>query len=212
MRRETGVALLAVLWVLAGAGTAVALGLATVREGVTTSRYRSESTRARWQAEGCLAQFRARLEAALSGSGFSAGSAFSAVTADPWIDPTPQRPDECSIALAPPAEGPIDVNTAPESTLLALPGFDTEVVEAVLRLREWGRRVNGLDQFIAELPADLRDRVAAHYAELVGRAAFAPPAWVVTAEGVVAGRGLPIMSEWWVRAGARIAIVRREVQ
>jgi hypothetical protein len=211
MRRERGVALLAVLWVLAGAGTAVALGLAAVRDGIATSRYRSESTRARWQAEGCLAQFRARLEEVLSGSGFSAASAFSAVSTDPWVNPRPQTPTDCDIALAPPDEGPVDVYTAPESTLLALPGFDAEVVAAVVRFREWSRRVNDLDQLIGALPADLRDRVAAHYAELVGRAAFAPPAWVVTGEGVVAGRRIPIVSERWVRAGARIAIVRREL-
>jgi type II secretory pathway component PulK len=205
MRRERGVALLAVLWVLAGAGTAVALGLAAVRDGIATSRYRSESTRARWQAEGCLAQFRARLEEALSASGFSA------VSTDPWVNPRPQTPTDCDITLAPPDEGPVDVNTAPESTLLALPGFDAEVVEAVVRFREWSRRVNDLDQLIGALAADLRDRVATHYAELVGRAAFAPPAWVVTGEGVVAGRRIPIVSEQWVRAGARIAIVRREL-
>jgi type II secretory pathway component PulK len=211
MRRERGVALLAVLWVLAGTGTAVALGLAAVRDGIATSRYRSESTRARWAAEGCLAEFRARLERALSGSGPSVSSVPSVVNADPWIDPGSQTPAECPLTLAPPDEGPVDMNIAPESTLLTLPGFDAEVVEAVVRFREWGRRVNDLDQLLGELPADLRDRVAAHYAELVGRAAFAPPAWVVTGEGVVAGRRIPIVSERWVRAGARIAIVRREL-
>jgi hypothetical protein len=203
------VALLAVLWLLAGAGTAVALGLAVVQDGIATSRYRSEYTQARWAAEGCLAEFRARLERALPGS---APSVLSVVNTDPWIDPGPQRPSECSITLAPPDEGPVDVNTAAESTMLALPGFDPEVVDALLRHRAWGRRLGGLDQLIGELPADLRNRVAAHYAELVGRAAFAPPAWVVTGEGVVAGRRVPIVSEWWVRAGDRIAVVRRELR
>jgi type II secretory pathway component PulK len=205
------VALLAVLWVLAGAGTAVALGLAAVRDGIATSRYRSESTRARWAAEGCLAEFRARLERAFSSSAPSMMSVPSVVNTDPWIEPSPERPAGCSVTLAPPAEGPVDVNTAPESTLLALPGFDPEVVEAVLLRRQWGGRMNSLDQLIGALPADLRDRVAARYAELVGRAAFAPPAWVVTGEGVVVGRQQPVVSEWWVRAGARIAIVRREL-
>jgi hypothetical protein len=202
------VALLAVLWVVAAAGTAVALALAVVRDGVATSHYRSEYTRARWRAEGCLAEFRARLERSLSNSTFSG---VSAVNADPWIDPRREAPPACALTLAPPTDGPTDVNAAPDSALLALPGFDGEVVDAVLRSRTDGRRIENLDQLIGALPRDLRDRVAAYYAELVGRATFMPPAWVVTAHGVVVNQTMSVVRERWVRTGSRIMIVRREL-
>jgi type II secretory pathway component PulK len=208
-RRQRGVALLAVLWVLAGAGTAVALCLGVVRDGIATSQYRSEYTRARWAAEGCLAEFRARLERGLDGA---TALAAAGTRDDPWTDPGPEIPPGCDLRVAPPTDGPIDVNAAPESVLLSLPGFDPEVVTAVLAARAWGRRLRDLDQLLGNLPADLRDRVATHYAELVGRAVFAPPAWVVTGHGVVAGRLVPIVSERWVLAGTRVAIVRRELQ
>jgi hypothetical protein len=202
------VALLAVLWVLAGAGTAVAVGLAAIRDGIATSRYRSEHTRARWGAEGCLAEFRAELERSLSNSSSPAFAASS----DPWIDPRSRIPAACAIRLEPPPDGPVDLNAAPESALLALPGFDPEVVAVLLRVRAWGRRLGGLDQLMGEMPAELREGLAAHYAELIGRAAFTPPAWVVTGEGRIGGRSIPVLTERWVRADARVAIVRRELR
>jgi hypothetical protein len=190
---------------LAGAGTAVALGLVVVRDGIATSVYRSDYTKARWTADGCLAEFRATLERALmdwTGN----------LDTDPWLDPARARPPRCAIQLAPPGDGPVDVNAAPDSVLLRLPGFDADVVEAVLRHRAFGRRLRDLDQLIAALPSHLRDRVAAKYPELVGQAAFSPPAWVVTAHGDVNGRPVPIMAERWVRAGARVAVVARELR
>jgi type II secretory pathway component PulK len=205
-----GVALLAVLWVLAGAGTAVSLGLAAVRDGIATSRYRTEHTRARWVAEGCLSLFRAALERSVTQSARSVSSVSAMLATDPWIDPRGLLPTACAIVLEPPGDGPVDLNTAPESTLLALPGFDAEVVAEVARRRIW-HRLTGLDDLIGGLPADLRDRVAAHYAELVGRAAFAPPGWDVTGQGILAGRLVPVVRERWVSAGARVAVVRREL-
>lgn len=195
-----GVALLAVLWVLVGAGTAVALGLAAVRDGIATSRYRTQRTRARWEAEGCLAELRMRVERDLRRDD------------DAWLAPIRLAPEGCVLTAEPPAEGPVDVNTAPDSVLLGLPGFDAEVTAFVLRERTWGRRIESLDGVLGVLPADLQDRVAARYPELVGRAAFAPPAWVVSGQGLLAGRPIPVVSEWWVRAGHRVAIVRREVR
>jgi hypothetical protein len=189
----------------------VSLGLATVRDGIATSRYRSEYTKARWWAEGCLAEFRARLERRLSGSIVAVSSAASVLQADAWMDPRPLIPKACTVTLAPPPDGPVDVNSAPESTLLRLPGFDAEVVEALVRARVWGR-IAGLDQLISELPAHLGGRLAAHYAELAARAAFSPPAWVATAPGDVSGHTVPMISERWARAGSRIAVVRREVR
>jgi type II secretory pathway component PulK len=202
-RSPRGVALLAVLWVLAGVGTAVALGLTVIRDGITTSSHRGEYIRARWVAEGCLAEFRASMERALQSASASA---------DPWLDPTAERPDRCEFVVAPPADGPVDVNAAPDSVLLGLPGFDSEVVDAILRNRAYGRRVADLDQLIAALPPFLRERVAAKYPELVSTAAFTPPAWVVTAQGRVNGRLVPVTMERWVRAGDRVAVVRRALQ
>ena len=211
-RGERGVALLAVLWMLAAAGTAAALGLAVVRDGVATSRYRSEYLRARWAAEGCLSEFRAGLERAFSGSGFSTASAFSAATADPWVGPRPWIPERCAISLTPPPDAPVDVNSAPEAVLRVLPGLGAEGARVVLRERAWGRRIVSLDGLIGVLPAELQGRVESRYGELVVQLAFAPPAWVVTSQGIVGGRTVPIVSERWVRVNDRVAVVQREIR
>jgi hypothetical protein len=189
-----GIALLVVLWVLAGIGTAAALGLGAVRQGIATSRTRAEGTRARWAAEGCLALLRARLDRALRDE------------RDVWRDPAALVPEACGVRFDPPPDLAPDLNTAAPVVLTALPGFDPAVVEAVLAARGWGRRIESLDALLALLPPDLRDRIAAHYAALVGRVAFAPVAW--DASGMD-DRGHPVVTERWVRAGLRVAVLRR---
>jgi hypothetical protein len=196
-----GVALLAVLWVLAGAGTAAAIGLAAVRDGIATSRHRTEHTRARWAADGCLAEFRMRLEGVVRPENDHA-----------WLAPHVTIPHGCAVTVTPPSDGPVDLNLATDSVLGALPGFDPEVLEVVRRERAWGRRIGSLDALLGLMPPDLRERLTPHYADLVGRVVFAPPAWVVTGHGRVGGRPVPVVAEWWVRAGNRVAVVRREIR
>jgi len=191
---ERGIALLVVLWVIAGIGTAAGFGLGAVREGIATSRVRVEGTRARWVADGCLAFVRARLDRALRERN------------DSWRNAAQLVPEECAVRFSPPADLAPDLNTAPPGALAALPGFDPAVVEAVVAARGWGRRIESLDGLLVALPSDLRDRVAARYGDLVGRIAFEPVAWDVTGVAEVVR---PVVVERWVRAGTRVAVVRR---
>jgi hypothetical protein len=191
---ERGLALLVVLWVLAGLGTAAGLGLGAVRQGIATSRVRVEGTRARWAADGCLVVLRARLDRALQDD------------RDPWREPARLVAEGCAVRLEPPGDLAQDANTASTAALAALPGFDAAVVEAVIAARAWGRRIESLDGLLAILPPALRERVATHYGALVGRIAFAPVAWDVVG---VDDRARPVVTERWVLAGSRVAVVRR---
>ncbi len=60
MRGRRGVALLAVLWLLAAAGLVAASGLAVARLGAATTRNRVLLLRAAWAREGCVAILAAR--------------------------------------------------------------------------------------------------------------------------------------------------------
>jgi hypothetical protein len=189
-----GIALLVVLWILAGIGTAAALGLGAVRQGIATSRVRVEGTRARWAADGCLVVLRARMDRALQDA------------RDVWRDPGALAPADCRMRFVPPSDLPQDINVASAAVLARLPGFDPAVVEVVIAARSWGRRIESLDGLLTVLPPDLRERVATHYGDLVGRVAFEPVAWDVTGGD---GHGRAVVTERWVRAGTRVAVVRR---
>jgi hypothetical protein len=191
---ERGIALLVVLWILAGVGTAAGLGLGAVRQGIATSRVRAEGTRARWAADGCLVVLRARLDRALRDE------------RDVWRDPRALAPDDCALRFDPPGDLAPDLNTATRERLATLPGFDAAITEAVLAARGWGRRIESLEGLLAILPPDLRERVARHYGDLVGRIAFAPVAWDVSG---LDARARPVVTERWVPAGPRVAVVRR---
>jgi len=195
-----GAALLTVLWVLAALGTAAALGLSAVRDGAATAEVRIAAIRARWQAEGCLVLFRAALDRALHEG-----------RAEVWRDPTALTPAGCAVVATTPEDGPVYMAAATAEALGRLPGFTPEVVEVVLERRRWRDEIQGLDQLLSLLPLALRDELAAHYAELVGRVVFVPVGWDVTAGEDSNGKGLPILRERWARAGARVAVIRREV-
>jgi hypothetical protein len=191
---ERGIALLVVLWILAGIGTAAGLGLGAARQGIATSRARVADARARWAADGCLVVLRARVDRALQAA------------RDVWRDPGALAPADCRMRLDPPSDLARDINVASAAVLATLPGFEPAVVEAVLAVRGWGRRIESLDGLLTALPPDLRERVATHYGDLVGRVAFEPVAWDVTGGD---DRRRPVVTERWVRAGTRVAVVRR---
>lgn len=96
-----GFALVAVLWLLAAAGSVVLVGSLAAREAVRAAHNRISLLRARWIAEGCAAEARARLDAALQ-----AGSSWSAIGAA-----APSETDVCSVG-AHPAGVRVDLNSA----------------------------------------------------------------------------------------------------
>lgn len=199
-RPREGVALPAVLWVIAALGTAATIGLAAVRDGSATSQYRIDAIRARWLADGCLALWRARLDEDLRTGDDAA-----------WLQgAAPDGSDAgCVITVAPPEDGPIDLNQAPESTLYALPGFDEEVVSRVLELRTLGRRIHDWADLTSGLSPPARERIERRSG---GRPVmFDPPAWSVTGSARLGRRTVPAVVERWVRAGNRVAVSRREV-
>lgn len=199
--RRRGVALLAVLWVLAGAGTAATLALETARMGTVASLRRIEAVRDRWTAHGCLAEARARVERALR-----------AGDDDAWLElPSGMGNDGCGLAAGAPAGSAVDVNTASVEDLARLPGFTPDVVAAVVEARAWGGRFADVDDLLARLPPEIADRLRAVYASLAGRLAFTPPGWVVAAGWDAGPPASFVLREHWVRSGTRVAVVAQEL-
>ncbi|HEX9611940.1 MAG TPA: hypothetical protein VF978_08605 [Gemmatimonadales bacterium] len=196
-RARGGVALLVVLWVIVALGTASTLGWRAARDGSATATYRVAALRARWIAEGCLAEARAALDRDLA-----------AGRIDRWHVPT-QLAAACALAPTAPPGGPIDVNSAPPARLLELPGFDSTVVEAIMADRAFGERYASLDDLLHRLPRDLRDQVMARYGDLVTRVVVEPAGWMMAATVRVDGRSIEVMGERWVRSGRRVAVVAR---
>lgn len=91
------------------------------------------------------------------------------------------------------SDGPVNVNTAPEDVLLALPGLDGMAVAMILRRRRLRRPVGSLDELAGLLPSGAAARLRRHYASLSRRVAFEPRRIVVTSVGRAAGSGARIV-------------------
>ncbi len=199
--RRRGVALLAVLWVLMAVAAVSSLQLRALTQGARAGAFRVASMRGRWLVQGCFAARRAQLDRALRDG-----------RDDEWrYRPGRLRESACRLVVTAPDSGPVDVNTAPAELLATLPAFTPGVVDAVLERRAWGERIDGIDRLLALLPPPLADQVRSVYPELAGRIVFDPVGWIVRGRVTVDGRDLEVMREYWVRAGARVAVVRREI-
>lgn len=187
---ERGIALLAVLWLIAILGTVASVALLEVRTGIGAAGHRAAAIRGRWEAEGCLARLRAALDRALRAGRERA-----------WRDPRSLAPPDCDVTALPPDDVPLDVNLASFTELEALPGFDERLAARVLEARAWGRRIEGFGDLAALAGADGEARLVEAYTELRERIAYEPAAWRVTAGERV--------TERWVRGGRRVAVVGR---
>lgn len=119
--RRAGVALIAVLWVIVGAGVIATAASLAAREALAGARNRTALMRAQWRAEECLERVRATLADSLA-----AGAHDPAAAGHVWrsldrvIATTPLPPDVACRVEARAAGAALDVNMADGATLRSL--------------------------------------------------------------------------------------------
>ena len=125
--------------------------------------------------------------------------------------------DEAVLALGT-VEGPgtVNVNAAPASVLLALPGLGAEAVERITARRAVGRPIGSLDELAGELSPSARAALLERYADLARLVTFSAPQLLVTARGWIEGRGGPdglhvAIELLVVPLPERLAVIRRRM-
>jgi type II secretory pathway component PulK len=120
------------------------------------------------------------------------------------------RPDSLFTVVG---TGRVDLGSAPEDLLAALPGMSEEARRVLVAGRRSGSPIRGLEELVALLSPRAREQLLARYEELLPLAAFGAARQVALVEGGV--RGAPISSRLrlvMVPAGSRLAVVRREAE
>jgi type II secretory pathway component PulK len=119
--RRAGVALIAVLWVIVGAGVIATAASLAAREAVAGARNRTALMRAQWRAEECLERVRATLADSLaSGAHDPAAAGHVWRSLDQVIATTPLPPDAACRVGARAAGTALDVNMADGAMLRSL--------------------------------------------------------------------------------------------
>jgi len=110
--------------------------------------------------------------------------------------------------------GTLNVNAAPPSVLLAIPGMSAEAAERLTEYRRVGRPVTSLDQLVGVTPGG-RSTLLAHYADLSSLITFAPPQLVLTSIAWVEDAGPAGLhateEEVVVPLPDRLAVIRRRL-
>lgn len=108
--------------------------------------------------------------------------------------------------------GHLNVNDASPAVLATLPGFTPFVLDVVLRARAERRSFSDLDALVYAVPGSARSGLLAAYAALRQQTVFAPELLVVHLEGhAPESPAVARIDVTLVPAGARLAVVRREV-
>ncbi|HEX2778575.1 MAG TPA: hypothetical protein VHM30_03680 [Gemmatimonadaceae bacterium] len=106
--------------------------------------------------------------------------------------------------------GRIELARAPPAVVASLPGFDDEAMARLAELRLRGEEARELLPFSATLSRDARDAMLAQYPELAQLVAAEPDAWTLLARAADAGGATAEVELRLIRAGPRLAIVRRK--
>lgn len=104
--------------------------------------------------------------------------------------PGPSAADSCLRSLVS-VDGPgfVNASSAAPAVLAALPGLTQSAVALLLRRREWGRPIAGLDELVAALDPASREAMRANYAYLAPVLRFAPSQLLFTLTGWVESVG-----------------------
>jgi hypothetical protein len=99
---------------------------------------------------------------------------------------------------------------APLPIIAGLPGMNSEAVALIADRRASGIPIRDLDSLAAQLAIRSREALLEHYGELVRLTTSVPEAWVLTCRARIGQPAVTVMLELrLVRAGARVAVVRR---
>jgi type II secretory pathway component PulK len=125
---------------------------------------------------------------------------------------TLQLPAEHRALLTVDGPGTINLNSAPGTVLLALPGMTIEAVERIMSRRSIARPVASLDELAGLLSPPARAALLEGYADLARMVTFSPAQLVITAEGWVQGQNARATIEVVVvPLPERLAVVRRRM-
>jgi type II secretory pathway component PulK len=207
---DRGVALLAVLWVIAVIGTVASAGIATAQGAVWAATHRITGVRARWAAESCLALGRAALQAVAAGGGLS----------ELIPERITQQMDSvalgvgvaCRAVAQHASKYPVNIHFASISALRELPGFDDETVGAVRRIVRRGERIDDFAELLAVASEAGRRRLLAAAGSLDSLITYRTSRIRVQGIGIVHGKEFDAVREEWALATNRIAVVGRLVR
>jgi hypothetical protein len=104
----------------------------------------------------------------------------------------------------------VDLSHASRAVLETLPGFSTEVADAVISARSTNAGAADLMRLMGLLPERARDSIAANFDRLVTRATAGPTRWVLVVEAWSGAPQVELHMELLITAGSgRIGAVRR---
>lgn len=102
----------------------------------------------------------------------------------------------------------VNLNTAPEAVIAALPGLDERAARQIVRARST-RALETLGELNAALDQPARERLQARHAEIRTRVVFVPATYRVISIGTPPGQGHPVRLEARVAVnGSRVSVIR----
>ena len=103
----------------------------------------------------------------------------------------------------------VNLNTAPEPVIAALPGIDRVAARRITQARRAGATLESLEDVTALLDTPSRERLQASYRELRRRASFVPATYRIVSTATPPGPGHPVTMEAVIAVnGARISVLR----
>jgi hypothetical protein len=203
-RTHRGFALLAVLWIIIALGVLAIMVSRVTYRALAGAREERDRVAGRWNAEGCIARFRAVSDAVLREDPYRARDRWQQLDSIVGMDSVAVL-SGCDITIR--TAGRPALTRASASELDSLPGMTPEAVAKFLQLRAT-RPLTDLLPVAASLSPGARAVFDASYRELLRRLATEPDAWVVRSQAHLGVPPTPVNIEArFVRAGTRVAVV-----
>ncbi len=226
-----GFALVASLWLLAIVGTLAAAALTAADVAAGASRNRAALARGEWAGEACFeiakskyARWAARYPAL--DDRLIARELLSNLTLDStalgagiWCT---ARPVDAGVVLNPGCPGAagavdptdrINLNGALIELLRCLPGLGDDGARALIGARRGGQVFQSLDEALAAVPRQVRERLQARFGEFARMAVTRPPAVRLIVTGWAGPRRVQRgMTVLLAIGGTRVAVLSREAE
>jgi general secretion pathway protein K len=117
--------------------------------------------------------------------------------------------DELAEILTVAPDARVNLNSAWEAVISALPGLDRRAARQIIAVRRTGQVLESLEQVTGILDAPGRERLQAHYAEFRTSITFVPAVYRVISVGTPPGHGHPVRLDAQVAVnGSRVSVIR----
>jgi type II secretory pathway component PulK len=212
MNHGRGFALLAVLWVTVALGALVAGTVSRAQLDASVTGASIVRMRTRWAAEGCLATALSRLEDSLRSRAPLAPPRRDTLVYANGTSCTTSADDPSASLDSRYNDGRLNLNTASDDALRALPGLGDEALRVIAEARAWHRPLRDLNDLTSRLAPPARAQMLGSYSELLSRTTFQISSLALTASAWVEGSPPASRIEVLVvAAGDRVAVVRRRM-